>query len=102
MLPKLSAEPANVPASESASPAKETPFLAKKIWLPRFVYDALPYFYLTAGFAAFFATLYISEWFWVVPYYILFSGVCLHLGLTIRARRNAGERSTDSNDARSR
>ena len=25
--------------------------LQKKIWLPKLVYDCLPYFYLTAGFA---------------------------------------------------
>jgi len=39
----------------------------RKIWLPKLLYNALPYFYLTSGFAAFFATLYISEWFWVLP-----------------------------------
>ena len=87
MLTKLSAETSSVPACEPESRQSATPFLAKKVWLPRFVYDALPYFYLTAGFAAFFATLYISEWFWVVPHYVLFSGVCLHLAVTIQARR---------------
>ena len=46
--------------------------LQRKIWLPKLVYDCLPYFYLTAGFAAFFATLYISEWFWILPHYLLF------------------------------
>ena len=88
MLPKLSAEASGASARDSASPPATATFLLKKIWLPRIVYDALPYFYLTAGFAAFFATLYISEWFWVVPHYILFSGVCLHLGATIYARRH--------------
>ena len=61
--------------------------LQKIIWLPKVVYDCLPYFYLTAGFAAFFATLYISEWFWIVPHYLLFSAACLHLGFGIRRRR---------------
>ncbi len=61
--------------------------LQKKIWLPKLVYDCLPYFYLTAGFAALFATLYISEWFWILPHYLLFSAACLHLGFAIRARR---------------
>ena len=27
--------------------------LQKRIWLPKLVYDCLPYFYLTAGFAAY-------------------------------------------------
>ena len=61
--------------------------LQKKIWLPKLVYDCLPYFYLTAGFAALFATLYISEWFWILPHYLLFAAACLHLGFAIRSRR---------------
>ncbi len=67
--------------------------VSRKIWLPKFLYDALPYFYLASGFAAFFTTLYISEWFWVLPHYILFSAACIHLGLLIyrRRRRAASE-----------
>ena len=48
----------------------------------------LPYFYLGAGLAAFFATLYISDWFWILPHYLLFSGACIHLGVTVYRRRN--------------
>jgi hypothetical protein len=60
----------------------------KKIWLPKVVYDALPYFYLIAGVAAIVATIYIDEWYWVVPHYVLFSAVCLHIGfLLLRKRR---------------
>jgi hypothetical protein len=64
---------------------------SRKIWLPKVLYDALPYFYLTSGFAAFFATLYISEWFWVLPHYLLFSAACLHLGIAVYRRRRACE-----------
>jgi len=72
--------------------------VSRKIWLPKLLYDALPYFYLTAGFAAFFATLYISEWFWVLPHYVLFSAACLHLGLLVlRRRRHPRHVSRDSN-----
>lgn len=60
----------------------------RKIWLPRIVYDVLPYFYLTAGFAAFFATLYISDWFWVLPHYLLFSVGCVHLAFVVLGRRS--------------
>lgn len=63
---------------------------SKKIWLPKLLYDALPYFYLSSGFAAFFATLYISEWFWVLPHYLLFSAACIHLGLFVYRRRRNG------------
>jgi hypothetical protein len=63
----------------------------KKIWLPRLLYDILPYFYLAAGIAAFFAALYISEWFWVLPQYILFSAACLHLAFAVYRRRRKPE-----------
>ncbi len=62
-------------------------FASRKIWLPKLLYDCLPYFYLTAGFAAFFATLYISDWFWVLPHYILFSAACIHLAIAVYRRR---------------
>ena len=67
--------------------------VSRKIWLPKAVYDALPYFYLVAGIAAFLATLYISNWLWVLPHYLLFSAACLHLGvLVLRRRRRPRER----------
>lgn len=61
--------------------------VSKKIWLPKILYDALPYFYLTSGFAAFFATLYISDWFWILPHYLLFSAACIHIGSIVHQRR---------------
>lgn len=62
--------------------------MSRKIWLPRLVYDILPYFYIASGFAALFATLYISAWFWVLPHYLLFSAACVHLGIVIQRRRS--------------
>ena len=62
--------------------------LVRKLWIPKLAYDALPYFYLTAGFSAFFATLYISEWFWVLPHYLLFSAACVHLAVVVHRRRH--------------
>ena len=61
--------------------------LTRKIWLPKVLYELLPYFYVTAGFAAFLATIYISEWFWVLPHYLLFSVACVHLGILVYRRR---------------
>ena len=62
-------------------------FATRKIWLPKALYDALPWFYLVSGVLAFLTTLYISEWFWVLPHYILFSGACIHLGALVLHRR---------------
>lgn len=69
--------------------------VTRKIWLPKLLYDALPYFYLASGIAAFFATLYINEWFWVLPHYILFSAACLHLGIFVFRRRHR-KKQTDT------
>jgi fatty acid desaturase len=67
-------------------------FVSRKVWLPKALYVALPYFYLVAGIAAFLATLYISNWLWVLPHYLLFSAACLHLGvLVLRKRRRPRE-----------
>jgi len=65
--------------------------ISRKIWIPKILYDVLPYFYLVAGFLAFTATLYISEWFWVLPHYLLFSVVCIHLGILVHRRRRRAE-----------
>ena len=66
--------------------------ITRRIWLPKLLYDALPYFYLASGLAAFFATLYITEWFWVLPHYLLFSIVCIHLGVIVYRRRHRSVR----------
>jgi hypothetical protein len=65
--------------------------ISKKIWLPKLIYDALPYFYILSGFLAFLATLYISDWFWVLPHYILFLAACIHLGIIVYRRRRRPE-----------
>ena len=71
--------------------------LSQRIWIPKLLYVALPYFYLVSGIAALIATLYIGSWIWVMPHYLLFSAVCLHMGLLIYRRRlrsdNDGDRA---------
>ena len=66
-------------------------FLFRKIWLPKLLYALLPYFYLASGLVAFLATIYIIEWFWVLPLYLLFSAACVHLGVIVYRRRNRDE-----------
>ena len=77
---------------------KTAAIVTQKIWLPKLLYDALPYFYLTSGILAFLATVYISEWFWVLPHYLLFCAACLHLGIVIYRRRH---RSNDDRELQS-
>ena len=90
MLSKTQSDEVGLYATQDVS-EKARSLLTRKIWLPRLLYDCLPYFYLTAGFAAFFATLYISEWFWVLPHYLLFSAACLHLAGAVYGRRKQSD-----------
>lgn len=70
----------------------------KRIWLPKLLYDSLPWFYLAAGLAAFFATLYVSTWLWVLPNYLLFSLACLHLSFAVYRKRRRASRDTPPRD----
>jgi len=72
---------------------------SRKVWLPKLIYDSLPFFYLASGLAAFFATLYVSDWFWVLPYLVLCSGLCIHFCVVVYCRRRGKkQRSVDSID----
>jgi hypothetical protein len=61
--------------------------LFRKLWLPRSVYEALPYFYLASGLGALLSALYLPSWTWILPYLILLGAICLHAGLAILTLR---------------
>jgi fatty acid desaturase len=62
--------------------------MSRKIWLPKVLYNALPFFYLIAGIAALLATVYISNWYWILPHYLLFAAACLHMAMLVYRRRH--------------
>lgn len=93
MVTKAAPKQVDLTATQNLSRSFEK-LATKKIWLPRLLYDSLPYFYFIAGMTAFFAALYISEWFWVVPQYILFSAACLHLAFAVYRRRRKVDTET--------
>ena len=62
-------------------------FITRRIWLPKFVYACLPWFYLVAGIGALLASLYINHWYWILPHYLIFSVACLHFGAVLFRRR---------------
>lgn len=91
------AERSSLSLSETLETTRQTGgHLTKKIWLPKLLYSALPYFYLLSGVVAFLTTLYISEWFWVLPHYVLFSAACVHLGLVVYRRRRRPQDSPEN------
>ena len=61
--------------------------LLRKLWLPRVVYEALPYLYIGLGAVALTSALFSPDWTWVVPYIVLLGLICLHAGLAIAALR---------------
>ena len=77
------------------STQRKASLISRKIWLPRLLYSALPIFYIASGIAAFLATLYIDQWFWILPHYVLFSFACVHLGLLVyrKRRRRSSEQA---------
>ena len=87
MLSNTATKPTSLSETQSVS-QDAGEFLSRKIWLPKMLYRALPVFYILSGSAALLATLYISEWFWVLPHYLLFSAACLHMGLLVFRRRH--------------
>ena len=87
MLSSTAEKSARLSDTQQTTP-KTASLVSRKIWLPKLIYDALPYFYLLAGLLAFFTTLYISDWFWFLPHYLLFSAACFHLGMLVYRRRN--------------
>ena len=95
MLSDTARKPARL--SDTQKSAKKTgSLLSQKIWLPKSIYAALPYFYLATGISALLATLYISNWLWVLPHYLLFSAACLHMAVLIYRRRRQGSEDRDN------
>lgn len=61
--------------------------LLKKLWLPRGVYEAIPYLYLLTGALALLSAIYSETWAWILPYVVLLGLVCLHAGIAILTLR---------------
>lgn len=97
MLSKAAPKQMDLTATQRLSRRVED-IATTKIWLPKLLYDGLPWFYLFAGLAAFFATLYVSEWFWVLPHYLLFSAACLHLAFAVYRKRRRTSGRDDCKD----
>ena len=57
--------------------------LLQKLWLPRLVYESIPYLYLAIGLVALISAIRIPGETWILPYLALLALVCLHVGLAI-------------------
>lgn len=61
--------------------------LLRKLWLPRGVYEAIPYLYLLCGVLALASAVFSRGWTWILPYIVLLGLGCLHAGLALLTLR---------------
>lgn len=97
MISSAAGKPASLNETQKLA-RKPTSLVGRKIWLPKLLYNALPYFYVLSGLMALLATVYVSDWFWVLPHYLMFSAACLHMGVLVYRRRSALRRKPGSVD----
>lgn len=65
----------------------------RRVWLPRFVYEAIPWVYCGLGAVALWSGLFMPEPDWLAPYLLLLAVTGLHLGvwcLMLRRRYRLG------------
>ena len=61
--------------------------LFRKLWLPRVIYESLPYLYILAGLTTLISGVYLPDGTWILPYVVLLGLICLHAGLAVAALR---------------
>ncbi len=64
--------------------------LLRKIWLPKLLYDSLPWFYCLAATSALLATVYIGGWIELTPHKLILPVGCLHLAVWVILKRLRG------------
>lgn len=68
-------------------------FLQQRVWLPKIMYELVPYFYLTNGMGALWATVYVTDRFWFLPVCIISATVCLHLAYYVFSLRRSAKQA---------
>jgi len=61
----------------------EATVVVRRIWLAPWAYELLPYFYIFAGIVAIVSSIYVSRWYWAIPFYLIFGGMCVHGGFVV-------------------
>ena len=62
-------------------------FLLQKIWLPRAIYAALPFLYLSLGTYALWVGFILGRWNELTPYLLLFGAGFVQFGIYVLVRR---------------
>lgn len=84
--------------SHGDAPGKLRSLLLRRLWLPRIVYEALPYLYIACGLVALASAMYTPDWTWILPWAILVGLISLHAGLALVALRYRFRRNRSDDD----
>lgn len=55
----------------------------QRVWLPNWLYEALPYLYMVGGGIALTTTIFVSNWTWMLPHLLLMGCFSVHIGAAI-------------------
>ena len=61
----------------------------RRIWLPAWLYEALPYLYMLGGGIALTTTIFVTNWTWLLPHVLLLGCFFVHIGAAILRMRHA-------------
>jgi hypothetical protein len=81
-------QPATARQAASRGPARR--LLYRRVWLPGYLYAALPFLYLLLGILALASGIWLPDPGWVLGYLLLISAGCMHAGvwfMMLRRRR---------------
>ncbi len=87
MSPQAASSPVAAPPHRTGGDHRLRNLLLRRIWLPRWLYAAVPAIYLGSGTGALLGGLYLPDPSWMLPYVALFGFACLHAGITLIAMR---------------
>ena len=71
----------------------------RRVWLPSWLYEALPYLYMLGGGVALTTTIFVSNWTWMLPHFLLLGCFSVHIGAAIlRLRHKQRVKALTSSD----
>ncbi|MEM7282136.1 MAG: hypothetical protein AAF438_10965 [Pseudomonadota bacterium] len=57
------------------------------MWLPKPIYESLPFFYILTGVLFIAGAAYLASWLWSAPYYMVFGYLCVVSGGVLLLKR---------------
>ncbi len=67
----------------------------RRVWLPGWLYEALPYIYMVGGGIALTTTIFVHNWTWMLPHLLLLGCFLFHIGAGILRMRQTRRRGSN-------